>query len=480
MKAINPLLFDELRRLSSHISMGWLLTRRDGVKIGFTSYDEPFTYQGVVYEPTNAFSGTAAVSKNNLSVDNMSAVTLLTEALTARDLTGGRWDNAEVKVFWIRPDRPEWGIVPIRGGTLGEIKLAAGKATTEIRSLTQRLQQPFGKRYTLECPHILGDDKCRARIFAQAWGPGRYYMARVSGEGNIGAIVKPSTYNGFWYMASNGPTAVSIPWGFTKPQVKIGSVINRLAVGLTAPTPVVGVTPAGVTAAVNYLIGAMHAGTAPADLEPVISRVSSSLVKQRLNDMGVTNDYVPGYASYVGALPQGAVPSGYTSIFMPAKYGISGSSEPVWPTTLGSTVTDGTVTWTAIRARQVEGVVSDSGGRGTFSDDARTEGPAFFQYGLLTWLTGGNAGLSIEVTSFSRKEFTLLEIMPETIRAGDTYRVGQGCAKTRTICKTPAASGGFDNLHNYGGFPDMPTEEVAMQTPNIAPVVPSSDDGGSK
>ena len=66
--------------------------------------------------------------------------TLITES----DLRGGLWDNAQVQVFWICPDHPEWGIVPLRGGMLGEIVIKKGQCTTQLRSLFQQMQQPFG------------------------------------------------------------------------------------------------------------------------------------------------------------------------------------------------------------------------------------------------------------------------------------------------------------------------------------------------
>ena len=67
MKRIGAALQEELRKSSTHIVLGWLLTRRDGYKLGFTSGDLPFTLDGVEYEPSNAFSGMAAASRGRTS-----------------------------------------------------------------------------------------------------------------------------------------------------------------------------------------------------------------------------------------------------------------------------------------------------------------------------------------------------------------------------------------------------------------------------
>lgn len=209
MKKVSPELFDELRKTASNIAVGWLIERKDGKKFGFTSSDVGFTYEGVDYEPTNSFSGSAAVSKNNLSVDNMSAIALVSEHITKNDLMGGRWDNALVRLFWIRPDKPEWGTVPIRGGRLGEIKCRGDVFETELRSVMQKLQQPFGKFYTLECRADFGDHECKVKLDVPEWAPNAVYVAKIAGEAGIGDIVKPTVPNGFWYELVDGPSTVA-------------------------------------------------------------------------------------------------------------------------------------------------------------------------------------------------------------------------------------------------------------------------------
>jgi hypothetical protein len=125
MKRINPALFNQLKERSTHMVLGWKLLRTDGLTLGFTSGDVPFELDGVRYEPTNAFSGMAVSSKSNLSVDNTSATALISERITEWDLQAGLWDNAFVRMFWVNPSDPK-GVVPIRGGRLGEVKIRNG------------------------------------------------------------------------------------------------------------------------------------------------------------------------------------------------------------------------------------------------------------------------------------------------------------------------------------------------------------------
>ena len=54
-----------------------------------------------------------------------------------------------------------------------------------------------------------------------------------------------------------------------------------------------------------------------------------------------------------------------------------------------------------------------------------------------------------------------LELMPAPLAVGDTFEATVGCAKTRYQCQL------FNNMDNHRAFPDMPTEERALQTPNV-------------
>ncbi|MBY0560017.1 phage BR0599 family protein [Hyphomicrobium sp.] len=162
------------------------------------------------------------------------------------------------------------------------------------------------------------------------------------------------------------------------------------------------------------------------------------------------------------------------------KYGISAGAEPAWPTTDKATFTDANgITWQAIRARRITSTVTGVFGRTNFSAQSLSPYPDdFFQYGVLKWLTGENAALQVEVHAYKKlpaPNLELFEATPFEIVEGDTFEVVQGCAKTRTACKVT-----FNNNHNHRGFPDMPTEEKALATPNFSQQgKPKQDSGGS-
>lgn len=79
-----------------------------------------------------------------------------------------------------------------------------------------------------------------------------------------------------------------------------------------------------------------------------------------------------------------------------------------------------------------------------------------YNYGKLTWLTGDNAALSMEVKTFqvsagTSATFELWLPMPYDIVAGDTFEVIAGCDKVFSTCQTK-----FSNYLNFGGFPYIP------------------------
>jgi hypothetical protein len=153
---------------------------------------------------------------------------------------------------------------------------------------------------------------------------------------------------------------------------------------------------------------------------------------------------------------------------VPSATAVSGGAHPVWPTTEYATVVDGGITWTAILARVVQGAVYKVLNPATFQHQLTNYPDHYFQYGTLVWLTGANAGYSspirdsLGVVNGSIPYVMLTEMGPNPIEIGDTYELTVGCSKTRFSCQS------FNNIDNHRAFPDMPTEDRALSTPNIS------------
>ncbi len=92
-----------------------------------------------------------------------------------------------------------------------------------------------------------------------------------------------------------------------------------------------------------------------------------------------------------------------------------------------------------------------------FTDATRTEAVDYFTAGLLTWTTGLNAGLRMEVKrSTAGGAIELHESMPFAVQVDDTYSMYAGCTKRFT----EDCVGKFANGVNFGGFPHLPLSAV--------------------
>ena len=107
----------------------------------------------------------------------------------------------------------------------------------------------------------------------------------------------------------------------------------------------------------------------------------------------------------------------------------------------------------SLGARTFSGVVTSVTDQANFADTSQTAATGVYAYGKLTWLTGPNAGQSMEVKAWNNPTqlFTLWLPMPYAIQIGDTYTVYPGCDKRFSTCK-----GSFSNGANFGGFPYVP------------------------
>jgi uncharacterized phage protein (TIGR02218 family) len=123
---------------------------------------------------------------------------------------------------------------------------------------------------------------------------------------------------------------------------------------------------------------------------------------------------------------------------------------------------NGTVT-SAIDARRFS-----ASGLTSFAD-------TWFTGGKLTWVTGANAGLAMEVKRYGKGAsagvFELWQPMPKAVSAGDTFTVTVGCDKTFATCKAK-----FNNAANFQGFPYIPGNDTTISYPTSTQAL----DGGSR
>ena len=102
------------------------------------------------------------------------------------------------------------------------------------------------------------------------------------------------------------------------------------------------------------------------------------------------------------------------------------------------------------------GIVTTVDSNRVFYDAALANVTGFFDYGKVTWTSGDNVGLSMEVKTFIQgsppaAQITLQLPMPHGVDIGDTFTIQAGCDKSLATCKAK-----FNNVINFQGFPYVP------------------------
>jgi uncharacterized phage protein (TIGR02218 family) len=98
----------------------------------------------------------------------------------------------------------------------------------------------------------------------------------------------------------------------------------------------------------------------------------------------------------------------------------------------------------------------------TVTGDAAGQIDGFFDYGSLTFASGGNSGIEIQITDYTTTNvITLYEEAPYTLSTGVTFSAVAGCDRRWVTCKDR-----FSNKDNFRGFPHIPGMDAALVVPS--------------
>ncbi|VAW03624.1 Gene Transfer Agent FAD/FMN-containing dehydrogenase [hydrothermal vent metagenome] len=165
MRQISPELKNHISGDLASMVTCWILTRRDGVRLAFTTHDKAIDFENLTFRPTNSFLPSAISSTNSLNVDNLAVHALLSsDGLTEKDIRAGLFDHGRISIFQVNWQDLSQGKLFIRSGWLGEFTLKDQNFTVEIRGLTQKLQQTIGDVYSPECRADLGGGDCHVNM----------------------------------------------------------------------------------------------------------------------------------------------------------------------------------------------------------------------------------------------------------------------------------------------------------------------------
>lgn len=160
MREIDEGLAAQLASETTTLCRCWRLTRRDGVRMGFTDHDRTVRFLGLDHEPGTGFRGTEIETALGLSVDNLEAAgALSSERIREADVAAGLYDEAAIEqwlVDWRFPTRR----LKLFAGTAGEIRRGAGGFEMEVLGLGAALNRPLGRSFQRLCDAEVGDRRC--------------------------------------------------------------------------------------------------------------------------------------------------------------------------------------------------------------------------------------------------------------------------------------------------------------------------------
>jgi len=112
----------------------------------------------------------------------------------------------------------------------------------------------------------------------------------------------------------------------------------------------------------------------------------------------------------------------------------------------------------------------------TISGAAAGKAAGYYAYGQITFTSGANSGLSMQVESYAAVEtVSLIEPLPFAVAGGDTFTIRRGCDRRLETCRafvSAALQGGgstegagLGNRKNFRGCPGLPGLDMAFNVP---------------
>jgi uncharacterized phage protein (TIGR02218 family) len=173
LKILDPTFKNAFNSDKSTFCWCWLITRVDGLMLGFTSLDVPLVIGGVTYQPYTGFEAGAAQQSGDLNLtDSQQLIGILDRSGISRaDLVSGIYDYAYVRRFLVDysnlPSSLELNPpkhLELPAGYLAESKRNNLGYEIKVKDELSKLDNQIGNVTTKTCRANLGDDRCRKSL----------------------------------------------------------------------------------------------------------------------------------------------------------------------------------------------------------------------------------------------------------------------------------------------------------------------------
>lgn len=138
----------------------WIVTRTDGVRLGFTDHDRDLVVDGVVCRASGGWSPGATETAAGYAPGQGAALGVLdADGVTEADLAAGLYDGARVaalRVDWSAPSR----LVRLWTATIAAVSREGEAFTATLAGPLADLERMAGRTFTRLCDARLGDARC--------------------------------------------------------------------------------------------------------------------------------------------------------------------------------------------------------------------------------------------------------------------------------------------------------------------------------
>jgi hypothetical protein len=166
MRAVPEAMAAALQAGAATLCTAWILTRADGVRLGFTDHDRPLTVEGVACAAASGWTGGTVESELGFSPGTASAAGALSDAaLNEADIAAGLYDGAQVEAWRVDWSQPELRLRLWRA-RLSRLVRSGGAFTAELEGPLAALNTVAGRLYGRTCDAALGDPRCRVDLAA--------------------------------------------------------------------------------------------------------------------------------------------------------------------------------------------------------------------------------------------------------------------------------------------------------------------------
>lgn len=400
----------------------WEITKVDGTIFRFTDGDTPITFGGNEYVANIGFEASAVLTSAHGKVQGLSIQFIVdSTGLTRADLIGRQYEGQTCTITVVNRDTPDSGSMVLFEGIVGPIALGDNDfVAMSVDGITSKRRYIANQVFTPRCRVDLGDSLCK-------YAEGLFIIA-IAATGVLTLAGQPL----------NTETVVIDTQTYTFQTVLTNSNGNVL-IGATASD------------SLDNLIAAMNrdagAGTLYAQLTPLHPTVSAlagigDTMDVTAKTAGAAGNTIVTTETLTNGSWGGATLSGGQDLTEPP-----GQLFTVVAPIVNNQTFDTNLT-TLLGAGPVPPAIPDPE---PLSDNRDNR----WDLGLVHWITGNNADISIEVRrSLSLDgEISLYLPAPFVIQVGDTGKIFTGCDKTTTACFNR-----YDNMVNFRGEPFVASE----------------------